>query len=249
MSSNYVYGAIALLFSGPFVLWPKLLLGVMAAMRDDRSGRLISRNTGRAFPVCVACFFVGGVAAFSGGLGDSIQGDMFMSCGILGISTMVLLVAPWPRWRPAQEATQDVVTRPVAGAGPYRVVADLPPGTVTASREPTGPERPPPDCRIVLHRRTGLRAGVLAHSVWIDGVRIGKVKDGQTLTVPVLPGRHTVEVTLNRLSSPVAEVELLRGQDAVLRIVPGDGPMTQRLPDQYIALEFENAVQSWDPAP
>ena len=78
-------------------------------------------------------------------------------------------------------------------------------------------------------------------SYWIviDGQRVGKVRMGQRLVVPVTAGRHIVRARIDWAGSPKVHVDLDSGEEVVLNVHPAGGPLdTSQLigHDKYLAL-------------
>lgn len=240
MSRETICAAVLFVFSGPFVLWPPFMRAVQD-MRKTRSRALFRRNMPRAFPFAAISGFVAALAVLATELGisEDIRTILYVLTISLPAVTVVLLVFPWPRPNRAIDGLSSGSRRQPP---PYQSSSQPPSGT-SALAAATQTEWPAPTCRIIFHRRTGLHAGVFAHSVWVDGVVIGKVRDGKSLELPVEPGRRTVEVTMNGASSPVVEVDLRPHEDVLVRIVPGEGRMSERPPDRFIALKWERATE------
>lgn len=65
-----------------------------------------------------------------------------------------------------------------------------------------------------------------AYQVLVDGREVGKLRDGQRITVDVPPGRHEVFARIDWCLSPTVVLELAAGEKACLVCRPNASPMT-----------------------
>jgi len=76
--------------------------------------------------------------------------------------------------------------------------------------------------QVAVYRYGGYwQDGLRAYHVLVDGQPVGKVKEFQTLSVPVAPGLHEVQVQLSWGTSPSTVVEVGEGKTRVLECHPG----------------------------
>ena len=74
--------------------------------------------------------------------------------------------------------------------------------------------------QVVVNRQSALSNALLTWAVWIDGQKAGTVANGASLTVEVMPGRHTITIAvpLGYRSEPFAfDVEPGARMDLVTR--------------------------------
>jgi hypothetical protein len=73
----------------------------------------------------------------------------------------------------------------------------------------------------VTRMRGGSRDLFRKYLIVIDGAGVAKIKRGQTLELPVTPGRHEVFLKIDWCRSPSIELEASPGQVVELRCAPG----------------------------
>ena len=57
-----------------------------------------------------------------------------------------------------------------------------------------------------------------AYSIFLDGARVGKIKDGETVTYPLSPGSHTVQARIDWCRTKPVEITVKPGQDIPLEV-------------------------------
>lgn len=95
---------------------------------------------------------------------------------------------------------------------------------------------------IVLTRdRQGSRDIFRSYSVIVDDAQVAKVKRGQTLRLPVSPGRHEVYLRIDWCRSPSVDISASPGEIINLRCAPAGGMHDVHDvavdPDRYIILQ------------
>ena len=108
-----------------------------------------------------------------------------------------------------------------------------PPPSVMASMSPTvlpttsedGAAMPSPDSATLVVQRPSQvwRDRWRSYVVLVDGVRVGKIRRGGEIVMPVAPGTHRVEARVDWTGSAPVEVMLHAGESAVLAILPAGG--------------------------
>jgi hypothetical protein len=95
---------------------------------------------------------------------------------------------------------------------------------------------------IALRReRRGSRDLFRAYTVIVDDTRVAKVKRGQTVRLPVSPGRHEVYLRIDWCRSPAIEIDVAPGEAVNMYCAPAGSAF--ELKDafanagQYIALQ------------
>ena len=92
---------------------------------------------------------------------------------------------------------------------------------LSSSKEITPPQGPTTgvttpgraSAQLVIHRKKAITGFLHAVKVEVDGVRVGRIKNGETATFDVAAGQHYVEVNGGGLSGK-ASVNLRDGQTA-----------------------------------
>ena len=70
---------------------------------------------------------------------------------------------------------------------------------------------------IVVHREDApWRDRVRSYKVFLDGLEASRVKNGETTSIPVLPGTHCVCIKIDWCRSPKLQVDVLGPQDVEL---------------------------------
>lgn len=78
-----------------------------------------------------------------------------------------------------------------------------------------------PSARIRLDRRTrGYADRVRAYRVVLDGVVVGRIKRGQSLSVEADPGHHELHLAVDWCRSRSVELQLVPGQETRLECWP-----------------------------
>jgi hypothetical protein len=100
--------------------------------------------------------------------------------------------------------------------------------------------------RIELHRASGsYRDRLRSYRILIDGERAGSVKEGQTASVEVPPGRHEVELRIAWCRSPAIAIDVADRATVSLRCCPNrqHGALAAITAGRrhYIALESSGA--------
>ncbi|HZB30648.1 MAG TPA: J domain-containing protein [Streptosporangiaceae bacterium] len=117
------------------------------------------------------------------------------------------------------------------------VVVDDPWSEVPPTATPPSPrntyETPPPhfpppqrtagpDARLVFRRPRKYRDSMRAYILKIDGVRCGKIRPGNEVSVEVRPGVHTVQAQIDWYSSPLLEFIAQPGETVRFRVQPAN---------------------------
>jgi hypothetical protein len=104
--------------------------------------------------------------------------------------------------------------------------------------------------RIQIDRAKGGRTDKLrAYAVVLDGVKVARVKRGETCTIETDAGHHEVRLAVDWCRSPTVSFELAAGQEARLRCWPNARPLTilHRATlgrANYISLELAEVTQA-----
>lgn len=69
---------------------------------------------------------------------------------------------------------------------------------------------------LVIHRSSEFANWLRAYHIFADGERIGRVRSGAEVRIPVSAGFHTVELKVDWCRSNPVRVEVGEGQDCVL---------------------------------
>jgi hypothetical protein len=95
---------------------------------------------------------------------------------------------------------------------------------------------------IVLTRgRQGYRDRFRSYAVLVDEAQVAKVKRGQTLRLPISPGRHKIYLRIDWCRSPGMDIDASPGEIINIYCAPAGG-MNEAYdafvnPDQYIILQ------------
>lgn len=65
--------------------------------------------------------------------------------------------------------------------------------------------------RVSLVRRSAIADNLKAYNVLIDGVEAAQIRDGQSISIPVSPGPHTVQLSMDWCRSKPAEFSVTEG--------------------------------------
>src|SRR5579875_3676827 len=77
------------------------------------------------------------------------------------------------------------------------------------------------DAKIVFSRPRGrYRDALRSYRLEVDGVTRGHIRPGQSVTVEVEPGPHTVRARISWTGSPEADVRVGPGEEARFRVEP-----------------------------
>jgi hypothetical protein len=76
----------------------------------------------------------------------------------------------------------------------------------------------------VTRDRGGARDLLRSYRVMIDSRKVGQLRRGERVEVPVRPGRHTVFMQIDWCTSPVIEVDARPGDVIELVCAPGGSP-------------------------
>jgi hypothetical protein len=80
---------------------------------------------------------------------------------------------------------------------------------------------------IQLDRAAGGRTDKLrAYKVLLDGVKVARIRRGETRTLEVSPGHHELRLAVDWCRSPIVRLDLMAGQEARLRCWPKANPLT-----------------------
>ncbi len=66
--------------------------------------------------------------------------------------------------------------------------------------------------RVSLVRRSAVSDNLKAYTILIDGVEAAQIRDGQSILIPVSPGPHTVQMSMDWCRSKPAEFSVTEGQ-------------------------------------
>ena len=69
----------------------------------------------------------------------------------------------------------------------------------------------------VVHKAIGIEVRRGAYDILVDGVSVGNVKMNHTTSVPIDPGRHTLQVRHRRSSSRPVAIQAAESQTLVYR--------------------------------
>jgi hypothetical protein len=94
---------------------------------------------------------------------------------------------------------------------------------------------------VLIRERRGSRDIFRRYAVIVDDAQVAKVKRGQTLRLPVSPGRHEVYLRIDWCRSPSVDISASPGEIINLRCAPAGG-MNEVCdivvnPDRYIILQ------------
>ncbi|MEZ5796866.1 MAG: hypothetical protein R3D63_04860 [Paracoccaceae bacterium] len=99
--------------------------------------------------------------------------------------------------------------------------------------------------RITIHRRGGPRFDLLrGYRILVDGVAVGKLRRGGSLTVEHAPGRALIEARIDWCSAQPLAVPVVAGQEAVVEVRNARGMAgamdanETRDPENYLVLEL-----------
>jgi len=99
---------------------------------------------------------------------------------------------------------------------------------------------------VLTRKRRAWRDGARGYQVMLDGEQVAMIKRGQTLELPVAPGRHEILLKVSWCHSPVVEVDARPGEVIHMFCQPG-GPAGTALFDTvantrgYISLTRSDA--------
>lgn len=79
-------------------------------------------------------------------------------------------------------------------------------------------------CTVTFVRPTRWVSHFRSYALWIDEEKVGKIKDGETWSTEVEPGRHSVRCTLDWGRSERLQLSLDAGESVQIRIVSTDNP-------------------------
>src|SRR5438105_13908739 len=65
---------------------------------------------------------------------------------------------------------------------------------------------------IVVHRSASWLDKVRAYQIFVDGKRVGSVKDGTEVAIETTAGIHTVQLRIDWCSSPELQLEVANGK-------------------------------------
>lgn len=107
-----------------------------------------------------------------------------------------------------------------------------------------GQEPPSGSAELELVRaRAGWADRWRSYQVLLDGVKVAKIRGGQTQVVPVEPGNHEVHLTIDWARSPSVDVDVGAGQRVRLKCWSNVRPFrTKRAmanPDAWIGLALD----------
>lgn len=94
--------------------------------------------------------------------------------------------------------------------------------------------------QLAIYRYGGYwRDASRAYQVFVDGQPVGKLREFQTLSVPVSPGVHDVQLKLSWATSPSTVVQIGQGETQLLECRPG-ALLGLVLPGKYVQLENQS---------
>lgn len=93
----------------------------------------------------------------------------------------------------------------------------------------------------VTRAADGSRDRTRGYKILIDGAAAGSVKPGESLTVPVAPGQHTVQMKVDWCTSPTLTLNAAPGTELPLTCAPAGSALmalfSMLRPGAYIRLE------------
>lgn len=93
----------------------------------------------------------------------------------------------------------------------------------------------------VTREAGGYRDRMRAYKILIDKTVVGAIKPGESLTVPVASGSHTVQMKVDWCTSPTLTINAAAEANAVLTCAPAGSaitaPFSMFRPGAYIRLE------------
>jgi hypothetical protein len=80
------------------------------------------------------------------------------------------------------------------------------------------------------------------YQILVDGTELGTIKNGETVSLPIQPGRHEVKLKIDWAYSPPLEIDAPPGGTVKLRARPKANPLTALYytlvaKEQYLLLE------------
>jgi len=103
---------------------------------------------------------------------------------------------------------------------------------------PGSVELAPGQALLSIQRPSGYPYAVLRrYKVEVDGRVVAKVKRGQTASIPLEGGQHTVRALIDWGSSPAVELQLAPGDEAKLTVTPGPPIAAFTRPKETLSLK------------
>ena len=65
--------------------------------------------------------------------------------------------------------------------------------------------------QIEFKRGAAFQDKIRSYKILVDGIQVGSIGDESAITVPVAPGRHSVQLKVDWCASPVIEVNMNAG--------------------------------------
>jgi hypothetical protein len=116
-----------------------------------------------------------------------------------------------------------VYASPITGLSGPPIPAQVPPGgsSMTATKQLASVvvERPK------RGRYLDMRDRWRSYWIEVDGQRVGKLRLGERLVIPVAAGRHIAQARISRTGSPKVHVYLHNGGEIILRVHPAGSPL------------------------
>jgi len=75
------------------------------------------------------------------------------------------------------------------------------------------------NCRIEISRPSMYVNKFRSYSVYLDGIQVGQIRDGESIALIVSPGKHNLWVKIDWLKSNYVEVEIWPNQSVELLVV------------------------------
>jgi len=127
-------------------------------------------------------------------------------------------------------------------AGAERASRLCRPPPLAEPEQHTGDPLMPDAATITVNRAPGgTRDRMRAYKILIDDAAAGAVKPGESLTVPVAPGPHTVQMKVDWCTSPTLSIAAAPGTDTALTCAPAGSTLmalfSMLRPGAYIRLE------------
>lgn len=89
---------------------------------------------------------------------------------------------------------------------------------------------------VELSRDRQWRDRLRSYRVYVDGIRVARIRAGQTITLPVDTGEHRLQVRIDWCRSPV--LAIAAGRDAI-RLRCGNAGVSPLTREGYLYLETE----------
>lgn len=100
------------------------------------------------------------------------------------------------------------------------------------------------DGHLIIRRGTTWQDYVRAYKILVDGVEVGEVRRGGTLTLQVTEGQHTVQARISSTGSKKSLVSVPAGGEVLVTVSPSRSKGTTRIEraqsaDDYLVLSVD----------